>query len=104
MAEKNSRDGFPVSITERAIEQIKLLKLLHNIPKDEVYRIGTKPGRCSLFLYAIGFDKEKEHDIIKEIAGIRFAVSPAHVMYIEGMEVDWKDTIGHRGFVFNKPE
>ena len=48
-------------------------------------------------------DEQKERDEVFEIEGIPCLIDPAHGMYLYGMEIDWKNGLDARGFIFNNP-
>jgi iron-sulfur cluster assembly protein len=37
------------------------------------------------------------------VDGIPCIINPAHSMYLFGMEVDWKNGLDARGFIFHNP-
>lgn len=93
----------PIRITETA--RLELSRLFsENSNAEELYlRIGVKGGGCSGLSYILALDEKKEGDELHVIDGIPCVISPAHAIYLVGMEVDWKNGLDARGFVFNNP-
>jgi iron-sulfur cluster assembly protein len=93
----------PVSLTPRAIEEIKRLMNADGFLPSQVLRFGVKGGGCSGMTYVLGFDEKQAGDESFEIEGIQAVMNPAHGIYLMGMEVDWQDGLNARGFTFKNP-
>jgi iron-sulfur cluster assembly protein len=92
----------PVSLTTSAGEEIKrLMKEANN--SDKYLRIGVKGGGCSGMSYVLGFEDRTEKDEIFEIDGISYIINPAHLIYLNNMEINWEGGLNARGFTFNNP-
>ncbi len=94
----------PVTITPKAIEEVKNIMNHKGIPADYSLRIGIKGGGCGAMGYVIGFDKTEDSDISYVKDEVPVIVDKKHVMYLMGLEVDFHEDAESRGFVFNKPE
>lgn len=93
----------PVSLTEGAVRQLKLIRESQNIPAEFGLRIGVKGGGCSGFSYELGFDEKKANDEVFMINGVEVYMQKAHGIYLIGMEIDWVEGLNNRGFSFNNP-
>ncbi|WP_447641551.1 MULTISPECIES: HesB/IscA family protein [Chitinophagaceae] len=93
----------PISITPSAVTEFK--NLLQGSPsgKEQYLRIGVKGGGCSGMSYILGFDDPQESDLLFEIDGVQCAINKNHLLYIQGLEIDWHNDLNARGFVFNNP-
>jgi iron-sulfur cluster assembly protein len=89
----------PVTLSERATEEIRKIMQTKNIPADYGLRVGVKGGGCGVSLL-IGFDRKKETDLAYEIHGIPIYVDKKHTMYVVGKEVDFIENEEARGFTF----
>ncbi|QSE97735.1 HesB/IscA family protein [Fulvivirga lutea] len=95
----------PVTITDKAAEEIKNIMENKNIPEGYLLRIGIKgSGGCAGFEYMLGFDKQKETDLVYEVAGISVLVEKKHTMYLLDLEVDFHEGADARGFTFVKKQ
>ena len=94
----------PISLTPRAIEEVKIIMKDKNVPAEYGLRIGVQGGGCSGMSYLLGFDKKKDNDETYNINGVEVIMDKKHGMYVMGMEVDFQDGLNARGFVFNNPQ
>jgi iron-sulfur cluster assembly protein len=89
----------PVTISSRAVMEIKKIMETKNIPQGYGLRVGVKGGGCGVSLI-IGFDKKKESDMAYQVAEIPVYIDKKHTLYLIGKEVDFHDGEDARGFVF----
>jgi iron-sulfur cluster assembly protein len=89
----------PVTISDRATEEIIKIMQTKNIPSEYGLRIGVKGGGCGVSLI-IGFDKKKDTDLSYTINSIPVFVDKRHTLYVMGKQVDFYDGEDARGFVF----
>ena len=94
---------IPVKFTSTAIEEIRRLFEQKEKGNDKYLRIGVKGGGCSGLSYVLELDEKKETDDIFDVEGIPIMINPAHGLYLFGMEIDWKNGLDARGFIFNNP-
>ena len=93
----------PITLTEGAIKQLRILFDEKHVPEGYGLRVGVKGGGCSGFTYVLGFDEKSEKDDTYQIEGITVYMEKAHGLYLLGMEIDWLDGLNNRGFIFNNP-
>ncbi len=91
---------IPISITTKAVEEIKNIITHKNIPDDYALRVGVKGGGCGGVSYALGFDKAREGDQQFEWEGIEVLIEKRHVMFLMGMQIDFYEGDDSRGFTF----
>lgn len=87
----------PVSISERAIAEIRKIMRTKNIPLEYGLRVGVKGGGCGVSLM-IGFDKMKDSDHSYTVEDIPVYVDKKHTLYIIGKEVDFYEGEEGQGF------
>ena len=92
----------PVTITPKAVEEVKNIMNNKGIPKDYALRIGIKGGGCGAMGYVLGFDKLNEADLSYYQNEVPIVIDKKHVMYLMGLVVDFVENSDERGFCFNK--
>lgn len=96
--------NLPVTFTRGALDELHRLKNELENNAAPFLRIGVKGGGCSGMSYLLAFDEKEEKDNLYVIDGIEVIMNKAHVMYVLGMEIDWENGLGNRGFTFNNPQ
>lgn len=94
---------IPVKFTDTAIIEIRRLFDNKVEGSEKLLRVGVKGGGCSGLSYLLEMDDRSERDELFEVSGIPCIIDPAHSMYLFGMEIDWKNGLDARGFIFNNP-
>jgi iron-sulfur cluster assembly protein len=94
---------IPVKFTDTAILEIRRLFESRLAGSDKLLRVGVKGGGCSGLSYVLEMDVKTDRDEVFEVGGIPCIIDPAHSMYLFGMEIDWKNGLDARGFIFNNP-
>lgn len=96
-------DVRPVSISDKAVMEIRKIMTTKNIPPDYGLRVGVRGGGCGVSLI-IGFDKKKPSDIAYSVQDIPVYIDKRHTMYLIGKQVDFYEGADARGFTFINPE
>ncbi len=94
-----------ISLTQRAIGELKAIIAGDGAsPAERILRIGVVGGGCAGFTYRMGFDDTiREGDHIEEIEGLKLAVDPRSFLYLDGTEIDYRESFFGKGFVFKNP-
>ncbi|HEY3242485.1 MAG TPA: iron-sulfur cluster assembly accessory protein [Phycisphaerae bacterium] len=67
-------------------------------------RVGVKGGGCSGFQYSLDLTENMtEQDEQFNIHGVEVICDPKSFLYLNGVEIDFKDEVMGRGFVFKNP-
>lgn len=67
-------------------------------------RVGVKGGGCSGFSYLLDLTEQvADHDEQFEVNGVKVICDPKSYLYLNGTEIDFKDELMGRGFVFKNP-
>jgi iron-sulfur cluster assembly protein len=94
-----------ITVSEKAQSHIRMALDKEGIsPAEGGLRMGIQGGGCSGLSYAIQFDAHpREHDRIFQYGDVRVFVDPKSFVYLNGMTLDWEDTLMRQGFVFKNP-
>ena len=97
---------MPITLSESAAKEIKSIIADQNLPEDKTrLRVGVKGGGCSGFSYMLDLveDEPGESDEQLESNGVKIVVDMKSYLYLNGAEIDFKDEVMGRGFVFKNP-
>lgn len=96
---------MPIQLSEKAAEEIQDIVRKQSLNEENVFlRVGVKGGGCSGFSYILDLTENKnDHDEIFEINGVNVVCDPKSYLYLNGTEIDFKDEMMGRGFVFKNP-
>ena len=95
-----------ISLSESAAKEIKSIISEQELPGDKTrLRVGVKGGGCSGFSYVLDLVEEEptESDEEFESHGVKILIDSRSALYLAGVEVDFKDEVMGRGFVFKNP-
>lgn len=93
----------PVILTERAAKQIRKIKEDENLDEGLFLRVAVEGGGCSGLSYKLGFDVKTDEDQVVESQGLDIVIDPKHMMYLNGISIDYPDGLDARGFTFDNP-
>ncbi|GGF96863.1 iron-sulfur cluster insertion protein ErpA [Paenibacillus abyssi] len=92
-----------IVISESATTKIKEMLAQEETP-DLFLRIGVKEGGCSGFSYGMGFDDEQHNgDKEMEFQGLKVVVDEDSLKYLNGLEIDFKESAMGGGFTIENP-
>jgi len=91
-----------VSISDRAAEKIKEIVAAEN-KTGQALRVKVVGGGCSGLQYKLDFDAERPGDRLFEKDGARVLVDLKSLLYLNGTELDYKESLTESGFVFHNP-
>jgi len=94
-----------IHVTPRAVGRIRAAMAKEGIsPAEGGLRLGVQGGGCSGLTYNIRFDTQpRQRDRIFEFEDVRVFVDPKSFIYLQGMTLDWVDTLMKQGFEFINP-
>jgi iron-sulfur cluster assembly protein len=95
-----------IKLSDSAAKEIKSIITEQELPADKTrLRVGVKGGGCSGFSYVLDLVEEEpgESDEEFETNGIKVLIDSRSALYLAGVEVDFKDEVMGRGFVFKNP-
>lgn len=92
-----------ITVTEKASQKIQTL--LSNRGKGLGIRVGVKTTGCSGLAYTLEYiDQSTDIDLCYESNGVKVFVDPKSLVYLEGLEIDWKKQGLNEGFEFSNPK
>jgi iron-sulfur cluster assembly protein len=97
---------MPINLSETAAKEIKTIIKDQGLPEAETkLRVGVKGGGCSGFSYMLDLTEEpkSEMDEEMEVHGVKILIDMKSYLYLNGVEIDFKDEVMGRGFVFKNP-
>jgi len=93
-----------VKLTDTAIGKVREI-LDSQEPKPSGLRISVVGGGCSGFSYSIAFENTPNMlDKTYNYEGLKVFVDQASLLYLDGAEVDYVETLEGSGFKFNNPQ
>ena len=95
-----------IVLTEAAAKEIRNIITEQNLPLEQTkLRVGVKGGGCSGFSYTLDLTEEPrgEADEEMDVHGVKVLCNSRALLYLEGVEIDFKDEVMGRGFVFKNP-
>ncbi len=92
-----------VTLTETAVSKVREI-LDSQDPKPQGLRIAVVGGGCSGFSYSMAFENTPNMlDKTYNFSGLKVYIDQASLLYLDGAEVDYVETLEGSGFKFNNP-
>jgi iron-sulfur cluster assembly accessory protein len=93
-----------VQLTDTAVSKVKEI-LSQQTPQPAGLRVAVVGGGCSGFSYHMAFESQvnEASDNVYEFAGLKVLVDQMSEMYLEGVSIDYIETLEGSGFKFNNP-
>ncbi len=92
-----------IQLTERAVGKVQEI-LTAQEPQPSGLRISVVGGGCSGFSYSMAFEQQPGMlDKTYDFSGLKVFVDQASMLYLDGAEVDYVETLEGSGFKFNNP-
>lgn len=92
-----------IQLTERAVGKVREI-LDTQEPKPAGLRIAVVGGGCSGFSYSMAFENTPNMlDKTYNFEGLKVYIDQASMLYLDGAEVDYVETLEGAGFKFNNP-
>jgi iron-sulfur cluster assembly protein len=93
-----------IQLTETAIGKVREI-LDGQDPKPSGLRISVVGGGCSGFSYSMAFENSPSMlDKTYNFNGLNVFIDQASLLYLDGAEVDYVETLEGSGFKFNNPQ
>jgi iron-sulfur cluster assembly protein len=94
-----------ITLSASAVKEVKsIIEDQELDAKKTVLRVGCSGGGCSGFKYVLDLTESKQdNDEEWDCDGVRLVCDPRSYLYLNGTDVDFKDEVMGRGFVFANP-
>ena len=86
-------------------------RALDLLDSSSALRVGVRGGGCSGFSYVIEFHdgpprpKDRVYDYVaQDGTPVRVVVDPKSLLYLNGSQLDWEQTLMQQGFKFRNPQ
>ena len=92
-----------IQLTDTASIKVREIMSQQN-PAPTALRVAVVGGGCSGFSYHMAFDNaENPSDNVYEFEGLKVLVDQMSEMYLDGVQIDYIETLEGAGFKFNNP-
>ena len=103
MSETATATQAAIQVTPKAVEKIRTAFAREGVNGGGL-RLGVLGGGCSGLSYQFKFDlKPRATDRVFNFDGVQVYVDPKSLVFLDGMTLDWKESLIHSGFVFENP-
>ena len=90
-------------MTDKAVDKVKEL-LAEESKTGYGLRVAVHGGGCSGFQYGLTFENaQRENDHVLEMNGLKVFVDAMSGMYLEGVSIDYIDSLEGSGFKIENP-
>jgi len=92
-----------IQLSERAVSKVKELLTTDN-KTGYGLRVAVQGGGCSGFQYGLTFDnQQKPNDNVIEFDGLKVYVDAMSGMYLDGVRIDYIESLEGSGFKIENP-
>ena len=93
-----------LTMSAKAAERIRaLLEGQQKSPAEHALRVGVESGGCSGLSYVFKLDAPKPADLVFVRDAARVVCDPKSILYLNGSELDYLDSLTGAGFVWKNP-
>jgi iron-sulfur cluster assembly protein len=91
-----------IEVTPKAVSKIREAFAREKVSGG--LRLGVQGGGCSGLSYLFRFDpKPRPTDKVFDFEDVQVFVDPKSMVFLDGMILDWKDSLMYSGFEFHNP-
>ncbi|WP_321470141.1 iron-sulfur cluster assembly accessory protein [uncultured Paludibaculum sp.] len=91
-----------IQVTPKAVQKIRDAFAKQNV--NGGLRLGVLGGGCSGLSYQFKFEtKARPTDQVFDFDGVQVFVDPKSMVFLDGMTLDYKESLMQSGFAFDNP-
>jgi iron-sulfur cluster assembly protein len=91
-----------ITVTPKAVQKIRAAFQKQGVRGG--LRLGVLGGGCSGLSYQFKFDPQpRDSDTVLDYDDVNVFIDPKSMLYLQGMTLDWRDSLIYSGFVFDNP-
>jgi iron-sulfur cluster assembly protein len=91
-----------IHVTPKAVDKIRAAFAKQGV--EGGLRLGVLGGGCSGLSYQFRFEpRPRPTDHVFDFDGVQVFVDPKSMVYLDGMTLDYKESLMHSGFAFDNP-
>jgi iron-sulfur cluster assembly protein len=91
-----------IQVTPKAVEKIRQAFAKQGV--NGGLRLGVQGGGCSGLSYLIKFETQsRANDKVFEFDDVKIFVDPKSLLYLEGLTLDYTESLMQSGFSFQNP-
>jgi iron-sulfur cluster assembly protein len=92
-----------IQVTPKAVQKIRDAFAKQGVTGGGL-RLGVLGGGCSGLSYQFKYEpKPRPTDSVFQFEDVQVYVDPKSLVFLNGMTLDWKDSLMQSGFVFENP-
>ena len=92
-----------ISVTPVASTKVREI-MAQQSPAPTALRVAVVGGGCSGFQYHMAFENQSnDSDNVYDFSGLKVFIDQMSEMYLDGVEIDYIETLEGAGFKFNNP-
>ncbi len=93
-----------LTLTETAASEVAKFLEAENVGTDGGLRVRVVPGGCSGFQYAMNIEEAPQGtDEVVTAGNLRVFVDMFSAQYLDGVQIDFVNSVMGSGFTFNNP-
>ena len=93
-----------ITATPEAVHQLKALLAEQPAGERRGLRLGVEKGGCAGWQYIMKVDSPAPEDIVIEQDGVTLLVDPASLGQLDGVQLDYVDSLNDSGFRVLNPK
>ena len=92
-----------IQVTSKAVQKIREAFAKQGVNEGGL-RLGVIGGGCSGLSYQFKFEAQpRPTDKVYEFEDVHIYIDPKSLLYLDGMTLDYKESLIHSGFAFENP-